>query len=174
LKKELDFLEEQSEPVFIEFIEVELRGEVEIELNGVKRAIPLRGFVDRIDSVGGNIRIIDYKSGKVKDADVKLGAFDATKNVVSYFASTKHAVQLAFYTYLYHQRTGQYPSCSSIYSLVNLTQGLFELQASEMTQEELMELFPQFIQELVAEIYDRNEPFEHQSTGFKSWCQYCE
>lgn len=174
LKKELTFLNEQTEPVFIEFIEVELRGEVEIELSGVKRAIPLRGFVDRIDSVGGKIRIIDYKSGKVKDADVKLGGFEANDSLVSYFSSTKHAVQLAFYTYLYHQKTGTYPYCSSIYSLVNLNQGLFELQASGMTQEELMDLFPLFIQELVAEIYDKNQPFEHQSLGFKSWCQYCE
>ncbi len=174
LKKELTFLNEQTEPVFIEFIEVELRGEVEIELNGEKRAIPLRGFVDRIDSVGGKIRIIDYKSGKVKDADVKLGGFEANDSLVSYFSSTKHAVQLAFYTYLYHQKTGTYPYCSSIYSLVNLNQGLFELQASGMTQEELMDLFPLFIQELVAEIYDKNQPFEHQSLGFKSWCQYCE
>ena len=174
LKKELTFLNEQTEPVFIEFIEVELRGEVEIELSGVKRAIPLRGFVDRIDSVGGKIRIIDYKSGKVKDADVKLGGFEANGSLVSYFSSTKHAVQLAFYTYLYHQKTGTYPYCSSIYSLVNLNQGLFELQASGMTQEELMDLFPLFIQELVAEIYDKNQPFEHQSLGFKSWCQYCE
>lgn len=143
-------------------------------MNGENRAIPLRGFVDRIDSVGGNIRIIDYKSGKVKDSDVKLGGFEPTDSVVSYFASTKHAVQLAFYTYLYHQKTGSYPSCSSIYSLVNLNQGLFELQANAMTQEELMSLFPLFIQELVAEIYDTEQPFEHRPAPFKSWCQYCE
>jgi ATP-dependent helicase/nuclease subunit B len=174
LKKELTFLEEQSEPVFIEFIEVELRGEVEIELDGEKRAIPLRGFVDRIDSIGGRIRIIDYKSGKVKESDVRLSVFESTKDIVSYFSSTKHAVQLAFYTFLYHQKTGNYPTCSSIYSLVNLNEGLFELQANEMTQEELMELFPSFVQGLISEIYDKNKPFAHQPAAYRSWCQYCE
>jgi hypothetical protein len=81
---------------------------------------------------------------------------------------------LAFYTFLYNQKTGNYPASSSIYSLVNLNEGLFELQANGMTQEGLMELFPLFVQELIAQIYDKNEPFEHQPAVYKSWCQYCE
>jgi ATP-dependent helicase/nuclease subunit B len=174
LKKEKAFLEVQTEPVFIEFIEAHLVGEVEIELNGQKRKIALRGFIDRIDSVGGKWRIIDYKSGKVKNEDVKLGAFTADESLVTYFSSTKHAIQLAFYTYLFHQKMEMLPDCACIYSLVNLNQELFTLEAKDMDQKSLMDLFPGLIQELLIQIYDTNNRFEHQVLGQKSWCQYCE
>lgn len=173
LKKEYAFLSEQTKPVFIEFIEVELTGSVEIELKGNKRIIPLRGFVDRIDSVGGNIRIIDYKSGKVKSSDVRLGSFDERKSLVSYFSGTKHAVQLALYTYLYHQRTGNYPACSSVFSLINIKEGLFEFEANGMSIEEVMQLFPKFVEELLNEMYDTKLPFQHQIANYRNWCQYC-
>lgn len=174
LRKEKDFLEQQTEPVFIEFIEAHLVGEVEIELNGEKRTIMLRGFVDRIDSVGGKWRIIDYKSGKVKKDDVQLKEFTTDMSLVNYFASTKHAIQLAFYTYLFRQKMGVLPNSACIYSLVNLNEGLFAFEAAGMDQQELMELFPKFVEELLTEIYKSDTPFEHQVLGQRSWCQYCE
>ncbi|MEY4603323.1 MAG: hypothetical protein RIT43_615 [Bacteroidota bacterium] len=174
LRKERAFLEQQTEPVFIEFIEAHLVGELEIELGGEKRTIMLRGFVDRIDSIGGKWRIIDYKSGKVKKEDVQLGELTADLSLVNYFASTKHAIQLAFYTFLFRQKTGVLPESACIYSLVNLNEGLFAFEASGMDQEQLMDLFPQFIEELLTAMYQSDVPFEHQVLGLKSWCQYCE
>jgi ATP-dependent helicase/nuclease subunit B len=174
LRKERVFISEQSEPVFIEYIEVELRGEVEIELDGEKRLILLKGFVDRIDSVGGKTRIIDYKSGKAKEDDVRLKKRKSEESLVSYFSSTKHAVQLSFYSYLYHQKTGTYPYSSSIHSLVNLDKGPLSLQTDDLSQEELLGLFPLFIRDVINEIYDIEVPFEHQSNGNRSWCQHCE
>jgi ATP-dependent exoDNAse (exonuclease V) beta subunit len=174
LRKEQAFITEQSEPLFIEYIEVELRGEVEIEINSEKRLIPLKGFIDRIDSIGDKIRIIDYKSGKASDEDVYLKRGKLTDSLVSYFSSAKHAVQLTFYNYLFHQKTGIYPTSSSIYSLVNLDKGPLSLKTDDLSQEELTALFPLFAQELLNEIFDLETPFEHQSNGFRSWCQYCE
>jgi len=69
---------------------------------------------------------------------------------------------------------GVLPNSACIYSLVNLNEGLFAFEAAGMDQQQLMELFPKFIEELLTEIYKSDTPFEHQVLGLRSWCQYCE
>lgn len=38
--------------------------------------VNISGNIDRVDSVNGNIRVIDYKTGVVNDSDVKIKSFD--------------------------------------------------------------------------------------------------
>ena len=64
LKSEVKFLSEQKEPVFIEALEREYSAEIAIKFDGEEKKVRLRGFVDRIDSIGDKIRIIDYKTGE--------------------------------------------------------------------------------------------------------------
>ena len=80
LKSEVEFLSQQKELVFIESLEAHYEQEVEIEILGEKKKVRLRGFIDRIDSVGGKIRIIDYKSGKVKPEEVKFKKGDNSRD----------------------------------------------------------------------------------------------
>ena len=174
LEEERKFLLTQTSPVFIEYIEIEMHAQVNITVNGQPKTIALKGFIDRIDSVNGKIRIIDYKSGKVKSEDVSMSGYDPDTSLIDYFSSTKHAIQLALYTLLYKQNSGQFPESANIYSLVNLKGGLFPLQSNSLDYTEITLLFEAFLQEVVNQLYDKEIPFFHQVKGHRSYCQYCD
>ena len=174
IEEERKFLLTQTAPVFIEYIEIEMHAQVNITVNGQPKTIALKGFIDRIDSVNGKIRIIDYKSGKVKSEDVSMCGYDPDTSLIDYFSSTKHAIQLALYTLLYQQNSGQFPESANIYSLVNLKGGLFPLQSNSLDYTEITLLFEAFLQEVVNQLYDKEIPFFHQVKGHRSYCQYCD
>ena len=174
LEEERKFLLTQTSPVFIEYIEIEMHAQVNITVNDQPKTIALKGFIDRIDSVNGKIRIIDYKSGKVKSEDVSMSGYDPDTSLIDYFSSTKHAIQLALYTLLYQQNSGQFPESANIYSLVNLKGGLFPLQSNSLDYTEITLLFEAFLQEVVNQLYDKEIPFFHQVKGHRSYCQYCD
>jgi ATP-dependent exoDNAse (exonuclease V) beta subunit len=174
LENEKEFLSKQTEPVFIEYLELELASTMDIEIQGKIMPIYMKGYVDRIDSVGGEMRIIDYKSGKSnkKDVIIKCPEPDMS-NLVAVMTGAKHILQLVMYSYLYHDRFGKYPDEVSIYSLVNIHDGLFPLQG-ELTIEECAALFPEFVRQVVDELFDPEIPFEHKAAQFISFCKYCE
>ena len=174
LKQEKKFLSEQTEPVFIEYLEAELHADMEIELAGEKKTIHFKGFVDRIDSIGGKIRIIDYKSGKVNPGDVQMKELREGMDLVKYFGDTKHALQLSLYNYLYLKNFHILPYQAGIYSLINISEGIFPFEGKNKTNEELVQVFQEFIEQLVNEIYNTEVPFAHKKTGMKSWCLYCD
>jgi RecB family exonuclease len=174
LKQEKAFVEAQSVPVFIEFLEVEMKAEMEIALNGQSRKVFLKGYMDRIDSIGDKVRIIDYKSGKVNYSDVTLPDFDDSSDWLQLFGNTKHAVQLAMYCFLYRANMGKLPDMAGIFSLVNISQGLFPLNGKTKSVEEIMDVFPLFVKQVLEEIYDESVAFEHQVKGQKSFCIYCD
>jgi CRISPR/Cas system-associated exonuclease Cas4 (RecB family) len=174
LEQEKIFLSKQTEKVFIEFIEVEMHADLEIEVGGKKKTIHLKGFMDRVDSVGSKLRIIDYKSGKVKSEDVSMGDIPEDDDLIKFFKTTKHAVQLAFYCYLYQKNYGVLPDEASIYSLVNISEGGFPFSAKNNSLEEVMEEFPRFMEQLFNEIYDTSIPFSHTAGTFWNYCLYCD
>ena len=94
-------------------------------------------------------------------------------NLVAVMTGAKHILQLVMYSYLYHDRFGKYPDEVSIYSLVNIHDGLFPLQG-ELTIEECAALFPEFVRQVVDTLFDPEIPFEHVPAQFVSFCKYCE
>jgi hypothetical protein len=174
LKQEKKFLSQQTEPVFIEYLEAELHADLDIELAGTSKTIHFKGFVDRIDSIGGKIRIIDYKSGKVKTDDVQMKEVKSGDELIKHFGKTKHALQLSLYNYLYLKNFGVLPYQAGIYSLINISEGIFPFEGKNKTNEELVELFERFIEQVINEIYSVDQPFVHQQAGMKNWCLYCD
>jgi CRISPR/Cas system-associated exonuclease Cas4 (RecB family) len=174
LKQEKKFFSQQTEPVFIEYLEAELHADLEIQLAGLPKTIHFKGFVDRIDSIGGKIRIIDYKSGKVKTDDVQMKDVKSEDELIKHFGKTKHALQLSLYNYLYLKNFGVLPYQAGIYSLINISDGIFPFEGKNKTNEELLELFERFIEQVINEIYNVDQPFVHEQTGMKNWCLYCD
>jgi hypothetical protein len=174
LENEKSFLAKQSEPVFIEYLELELTATLDLDIQGKTKPIHMKGYVDRIDSVGGKVRIIDYKSGKTNKKDVTIKSPEPDmSNLIAVMTAAKHNLQLVMYSYLYHDKFGSYPDEVSIYSLVNIQDGLFPLQG-DLTIEESAELFPEFVRQVVDELFDPEVPFEHIPGQFVSFCKYCE
>jgi len=59
-----------SEPITILGLEKEFACHINIRGTQVK----LKGIIDRVDKVGNKLRILDYKTGKVIDGDLKISA----------------------------------------------------------------------------------------------------
>lgn len=174
LEKEKAFVAQQKEPVFIEFIEATMEVPLTINVLGQPKTIRLKGVIDRVDSIGNKIRIIDYKSGKSKEEDVKFPT--KTENgLIQAFSSKKHLVQLTWYSYLYQQQFGILPNDAAIYSMVNISESPLILKSKEKTLQEIVDLFPAFIEEVFTDLYDVEKPFEHLGNDFfGSFCSYCE
>lgn len=131
----------------------------------------LKGRADRIDRVGGHIRVVDYKTGKVEDKEVNRSSLeDAIRG-----DRTEKSMQLLIYAYLFSKTHPEYQGTieSGIISFRNLSKGMMSLVINgkkELTAEELNE-FEKFLQELFREIFDPTIPFE-QTTDIKK-CSLC-
>lgn len=167
LIKEKNFLLDTNELVFIEQVEAAMQSEVEVEINGTKKKIKFKGYIDRIDRVGEKYRVIDYKSGKVKDEDVKFKIVE--DGLKASFEKTKHALQLSLYCLFFKEKYNFLPDEASIVSLINLDQP-FKL-TSDNGIAGMTEVFKELVQEIITEIYDLELSFEHNEKA--KYCSYC-
>lgn len=169
LEKEKQEIEQGAER-FIYQLESYMTAEVEIVIGNEKRKILLQGFIDRIDGESDKMRVIDYKSGYVKEEHV-IFKMDKTGDVKKSFLGTKHALQLAFYGLLFEKKFGFIPHNTSIYSLVNIQDGLFNLKSDSLSLKEIINLLPELIQQLMIELYDSDQLIEHSLEN--KYCQFC-
>lgn len=177
LKSEIDFLSKQTEPIFIEALEREYNTEIEVNVSGENKKVKLRGFIDRIDRIGKDkVRIIDYKSGKVNDADVKMN-FSKKKSeaelIQDSIEKNKHVLQLMQYAYMYYKEHGVFAE-SSIISFVSGKHQPFTLMSKDYKLDEVIKDFPNYIAQILEDIYNTDLPFEHEIKGQFSYCLYCD
>ena len=174
LKSEIKFLSEQTELVFIEALEQEYSAVIPVEVNGETKEVNFRGFIDRIDRVGEQIRIIDYKSGKVNTADVEFRAKDTDEeSITETLGARKHVLQLIQYAFLYKNKHNVLPT-SSIISFISGNNEPFALDVKKNELEEIVDSFPKYIGRILSEMYDDSIPFAHDTSQFFSYCQYCD
>jgi len=173
LKSEAKFLSEQTEPVIIEALEQEYESTIEIEVNGTKKKLNIRGIIDRIDRVGDKVRIIDYKSGRVQQNDTKFRVKDTDEQtIVESLGGRKHILQLIQYAFLYYQKHQEIPE-SGIISFISGDNKPFILDTQKVELEEVIKNYPVYIAKVVGEMYDDSIPFKHNSDQYVSYCQYC-
>ena len=174
LKSEVKFLSEQTELVFIEALEQEYNTLIPVEVNGEMKNVNFRGFIDRIDRVGEQVRIIDYKSGKVNEKDVEFRAMDINEeNITETLGKSKHVLQLIQYAFLYKHKHGVLPT-SSIISFISGNNVPFVLDTKKSALEDVVDNFPIYIGRILSEMYDDEIPFVHDSSQYFSYCQYCD
>lgn len=86
------------------------------------------GFIDRIDRLNGTLRIIDYKTAKIKNLTVKID----TDNVNEYFHNSdrKQALQLCIYHYIIQNlpEFWGFPIETGIWSFAEARKGVVSLQ----------------------------------------------
>jgi predicted RecB family nuclease len=167
LVDEKEFLNNTSEQVYIEQVEAPLNTEFEIEINGVKKNIKFKGYIDRIDRVGDKYRVIDYKSGRVSDDDVKFKLLP--EGIKHSFLKTKHALQLSLYCLFFQKNYNCFPDEAIILSLVKSNHP-FRLSYSEGISG-MTELFKELTEILLNEIYNLDMAFEHDAEA--KYCGYC-
>lgn len=152
----------------------------EFEINN-KWKINLTGFADRIDKVIDNrneiIRIIDYKTGSVKDEDVKISN---KKNSLSELP--EKSLQLLIYKYLYKTMNTDVKVNkieSAIYGLLRMDNVYFPLvnnsnifkSDEECDDTTFMENCDRLFKELIEEIL--NPDIKFTQTAKLDNCKYC-
>lgn len=131
----------------------------------------LTGFADRIDQVVDKIRILDYKSGRVENSDVKITSkTDTAKNI-----KTK-ALQLCIYKFLYAKN---HPDISinniepGIFGLLNANNPYYPLIIeSENFKNDFMGNCEDMFINIFKEILNPEIPFKQ--TEDENDCKYCD
>jgi len=157
----------------LKIIALEKRLTTNITIEGIHFPIKIKGFVDRIDELNGVTRIIDYKTGKVEERDLKISDFSVIGTDYKY---TK-AIQVMLYAYLFskeHEQGLSIPIEAGIISFKNLNNGFLKMNFSEkrgetdakITQEkttqflsELKQIFIEILNPEVPFIQNQNLPF---------------
>ena len=176
LESERDFLSRQTEPVFIESLESEYTHDLTLNVHGKEKKLHLRGFIDRIDSIGGKYRIIDYKSGKIKSEYVSISSRDkTTEDIVKSICNTnrKYVLQLMIYNYLFYKKHGELGT-AGIISLVSGNGETFELNTVKFPMQQIVDDFETYLAMILEDIYDTSVPFLHEASEYFSYCKYCE
>ena len=155
------------------FLILGLERKFEREIDGFR----FIGFVDRMDSLRpGEIRIIDYKTGKVEDKDVNITDDNAAAVVDALFGPANEGrPKIAFQLYLYDvfcRESGLYDGkrmVNVIYPPANMfTEPVKEIPVSG----EFMRLTEERLRGLLAEIASVEVPFRR--TSEEKTCSLCD
>tara|TARA_B100001093_G_scaffold197132_2_gene189431 strand:- start:436 stop:3057 length:2622 start_codon:yes stop_codon:yes gene_type:complete len=147
-------------------IALEKKMEIPLEILDLKTSIKLKGIVDRIDKRNDIIRIIDYKTGLIKENEVLV------KDIASSFNATKtKSMQLLCYALLYLKNNEEHQAVQAgLFSLRNIKQGLLKFGIREgfkttnlkITNNEAAK-FEDCLKKLVCEIMDPDIAFPSRS-----------
>ncbi|MCL8537832.1 PD-(D/E)XK nuclease family protein [Chryseobacterium gallinarum] len=133
----------------LEIVDIERKFEnVEFYLEGNDK-ISFFGFIDRIDKLNGTLRIIDYKTAKIKNLNVKIDE----DNVSDYFHNSdrKQALQLCIYHYVVQHlpEFWGFPIETGIWSFAEAKKGMVALQFDKGDIDEAMKSVKSLILEIL-------------------------
>ncbi|WP_235318259.1 PD-(D/E)XK nuclease family protein [Polaribacter sp. Hel1_85] len=122
----------------------------EIAIDGIDFPIKIHGQVDRVDELNGVLRIIDYKTGMVSSANLKVLDFEKLREKEQH-----KAIQVLLYAYLY-TKSKKYnfkqPLEAGIYSFKNLNSGFLSVNFSSNYRKPDLEITEERLEEFIAEI----------------------
>lgn len=154
-----------KEEIHIYALEYELSATLNTDFGPVK----IKGKLDRVESSNGLTRIIDYKSGLISLADLKV------KSMEDVFSGNKNKfLQLMTYSWLASQQNVFNTEISSkIYSMRSFHQGFIPLvyNESQRLSQEAFDSFEKGLINLLKEIIDPNTRFEHNPKSL--YCEFC-
>ncbi len=145
----------------IKLIDLELEIECNYKINQLDRNIKLKGKIDRIDEVDGELRIIDYKTGKVDARQLKIDDWDNLTRDDKFNKS----FQVLLYAFMYGKVNNlnfeKINFSSGIISFKNLKSGFMKVNNSNISQDTLDQLCVQ-LDQLFIELFNQYLPFEEK------------
>ncbi len=124
----------------------------------------IKGNVDRIELRNGNIRIIDYKTGKVEKTNVILKSW----NGLTQELKNDKIIQVLAYAFMFEKEAKEFPIEVGIISFKNLKSGFLpfgfkeEKELNTTVTESILNSYLEEIVILLNEIFDQNIPFEEK------------
>lgn len=145
----------------VRILYLEKRFEQELMDSRLPFPVKIAGIIDRIEERNGNIRIVDYKTGKVEKGNLTLN------NWQDFLSNEKKdkIIQLLSYVFMYSKHAGDMPMETGIISFKNLKSGFLPfvfIENKEKIQHitpEIVENFKEETVQLLVEILDKNIPF---------------
>ncbi|WEK70633.1 MAG: PD-(D/E)XK nuclease family protein [Candidatus Chryseobacterium colombiense] len=133
----------------LEILDIEKRFEnVDFYLDESEK-ISFFGFIDRIDRLNGTLRIIDYKTAKIKNLIVKIDQDNASE----YFHNSdrKQALQLCIYQYVVQNLPEFWglPIETGIWSFAEAKKGVVSLQFEKGDIDDAMKSIKSLIEEIL-------------------------
>lgn len=135
----------------LEIVDIERRFEsVDFYLDEAKKdKVSFFGFIDRIDRLNGTVRIIDYKTAKIKNLSVKID--DENKDRYFHKEDRKQALQLCIYQYVVQSlpEFWGFPIETGIWSFSDAKKGVSSLEFAQGNLDDAMESVKSLIMEIL-------------------------
>jgi CRISPR/Cas system-associated exonuclease Cas4 (RecB family) len=154
-------------PFSIISLEKKFSGPFEVKTDGGIKTVELKGFIDRIDSKDGIIRIIDYKTGSTYFKELKDNEsyFDEIAGNVKY----KDSFQTLFYAFNHINNPGQ--KYKPVIYYVNENDNMVkEVKKTPLTQDDI-DNFRSRLNNIFTDIFNPGSPFTQ--TENPDDCLYC-
>jgi ATP-dependent helicase/nuclease subunit B len=173
----IDDLGTEGKSIMVTFLEKLQTGKTVIRYGDQDLDVKLKGFIDRIDKIGEEWRIIDYKSGSVASSDLKFKDWNELKED----SDLSKALQLYMYALLFRNERNEktVKIKAGIISLRKLKEGFLQVPSlasadknGTLISEEDLEAFENVLKEILEEIYDFNIPF--MQTEDVKRCENCD
>ncbi len=148
----------------IELLALEEPFKTSITVPGVPFPVFLRGTLDRVDKKDGMLRILDYKTGNSKAADVQITAWESLIND----PDKSKAFQLLCYALMYRDKHQSEAFEAAIIPFRNLEAGLLTFAVKEAgsrsskdttISSHTLDLFQEQLLQLIETICNQNEAF---------------
>ena len=170
LRRDLELLQREN----VEFFEVLGR---EVRVSGEFKGQKLKGFIDRLDSFHpGQVRVVDYKTGKVLDDDEKITDDNAEAIAEDIFAEDiKERPKIALQFFIYDLLVQDHPLAKGrqIYNCVYSTARLFkEPPLNVPRNEKFFDAVSRRLEDTLQEMYSLEVPFRR--TKDEKVCEYCD
>lgn len=143
-----------EEPVFADLL---------IRIGEQDLPVKMKGFIDRIGKQGAVTRILDYKSGTVKPAQIEVQAWD---DLVT-DPDLDMAFQLLLYAWLVKENTGRsFAATAAIQPLRKASGGAMNVKVpgneapNAVLGEEETRRFREVLETILQRIFDMSQPFE--------------
>ena len=148
----------------IKILALEQRFERILEHPSLPFPVKIGGSVDRIEERNGNIRIIDYKTGKVEKTNVTLKSW---KGLTEDIKNDK-IIQILAYAFMFEKEANGQPIEAGIISFKNLKSGFLPFNFKEEKEGNLIigeAILTNYLEQMVLllnEILDVTIPFEEK------------
>ncbi len=148
----------------LKILSIESSLKTQIKIPELDFPVYIKGKVDRIDELNGELRVIDYKTGRVSQNDIVFMDWD---NIIEDYKYSK-AVQILAYAYMYHNKNLNFEAFQAgIISFKNLQAGFIKFGTKESIRSKpnyqitdaVFEEYLVQLKKLILEIFDNNVPF---------------